>query len=76
MSFNYRATPAQRQYALGLMHKLELDPRVVTLATLRYFMLAHLPPPLEGTSLDAALQGLSPQQISALIDALKKDAEE
>jgi hypothetical protein len=46
MSFNYRATPAQRQYALGLMHKLELDQRFVTLATLRYFKLAQLPPPL------------------------------
>ena len=76
MSFSFFATPAQRQYALGLMRKLELDDKFVTLMTLRYFKLAGLPPPIEGASLDATLQGISPQMISALIDVLKKDVEE
>jgi hypothetical protein len=75
MSFRYNASPAQRNYALGLMHQLELDSRCITLQHARYFKLAQLPPPQEGASLDVTLGELTGGQCSALIQVLKQDAE-
>lgn len=73
MAFPYYCSKAQRELALDLMRQLELDERVVTLMTIRVFGLAKLPPPHEGASLDTAVGELSPNQCSALIDALKRE---
>jgi len=76
MSFQYRCSTAQRENVARLMRKLELDPLVVTLMTLRYFDAAKLPRPFDGTSVYDAVRELTVGQCSALIDAMKKEVDE
>lgn len=70
---NDPSTTAQRDYAIVLMSKIELDTRFLTLMHRRFFEAAYLHMPGPGKRISDVLASLTRSQMSLLLRALKRD---
>jgi hypothetical protein len=67
------STPHQRLFIRTSMQQLDLDALYMTALHRRFFDAAHIPQPDANARLDSVLCGLTREQASALISALRKE---